>query len=48
MDYENGHPFGHFRIEGKKFGLFLITKYIKKIKVIQVLMSIVKVGLSFL
>ena len=22
MDYENGHPFGHFRIEGKKFGLW--------------------------
>ena len=48
MDYENGHPFGHFIIEVKKFGLFLITKYIKKIKVIQVLMSIVKVGLCFL
>ena len=50
MDYEDVHkkifwPFGPFRIEGKKFGLLLLTKHIKNQSYPN--MSLIKVGLPF-
>ena len=38
-------PFGHFRIEGQKFGPFLVTKYIKNQSYQNMLL--IKVGLLF-